>query len=151
MANTAKKLTVVQGDPVTYMAFKWAKKDGKPFKYGSTRYASTRLAKAVNRYTSGMTVGHGWYTMYTTTDQPGAEMRGVYGAFADGRLCVEMPGAGCCCLGLEDVEFTDTSALTDEEKQFLFNLPRISLIRDDEIINLDGTLLHSKITHPKQS
>lgn len=131
------------------MAFKWATKTGKPYKYGSVRYAPAKLHKAINRYASGMTVGHGSYKMWVGTDPIGAQCRGVYGAFADGRLVIEMPGGGCTVLGKADVEITDYSNLTDEEQSFISGLPIISLVKDDEIVDMQGNIVGGKPTRPK--
>lgn len=115
-----------------HVAFVWQTNAGKPSPTYGYRVAKVRLRVAVNRYNCAMTVS-GWYRHLSHTDQPGASCS-VYGAFADGRLCVMMPYGGCCTLGTEDVEVVDASALTEEERAYLAALPLVSRVEAAEIL-----------------
>jgi hypothetical protein len=125
-----KPYTDVRGD---CRIFAWRTNAGKPSPTSGQRSARATLTVPLNRYACGMTVGHGWYKRLERVDQPGAEVR-ITGAWADGRLSVELPHGGFGVLGTSDVQVVDVSALTDDERTYLRALPPCSRVVAGELV-----------------
>lgn len=115
------------------MTFAWATNRGQHSRSAGYRYAIATITVPIKRYSCAHTVGHGFSKWHTHTNQPGDRCR-VYGAFADGRVIVELPGGGYARLGTADVIVCDVSELTDEESSYLSGLPSKSVVVDGEII-----------------
>lgn len=95
--------------------------------------AQATLTTPINRYNCGMTVGHGFYHVFSHTDPIGAKCC-VLGWFDDGRVSVALPVGGCGVVGRVDVQITEwPEYATPDQRASWDALPLRSLVKDAEI------------------